>query len=125
MRLHSAVAALFVLLICVASLAGAQDATDPYMGSGMAMPPPPGQSNVYDRNLFSSFHLGTTTKSDVVAALGKPGAWNSDKDGNSLLVYMYKLNSPEDAAQGVTQIVGVRLRFDAKKVLTKIELPNN
>jgi hypothetical protein len=99
---------------------------DPYIGSGMTMPVMSPQTlKTYDPHLFDALRVGSTTKSEVINALGKPGAWNSDKDGNSLLVYMYNLNSPGEAASGVIESVGVRLRFDARKVLTQIELPKD
>jgi hypothetical protein len=97
---------------------------DPYSGSGGAlMGTPAAMLTTYDAKNFASFRVGVTTKTEVVQALGKPEAWNTDPDGTTHMYYSYHMATPAAAMLGMVQRVGVGLTFDSKKLLIKIDLP--
>jgi hypothetical protein len=97
---------------------------DPYSGSGGAiMGTPAAMLAAYDAKTFAPFRVGVSTKSEVVQALGKPEAWDTDADGTTHLYYSYHVATPAAAMMGMVQRVGVGLTFDAKKILTAISLP--
>ena len=99
-------------------------ADDPYSGSGGAiMGTPAAMLDCLRFKNFASFRVGTTTKSEVVQALGKPEAWDTDTDGTTHIYYGDKMSTPAAAILGMVQRVGVGLTFDLKRILTKIDLP--
>lgn len=99
---------------------------DPYAGSGGALFGTPAEMLMpYDPDQFKQFQAGKTKKRDVVAALGKPEWWGTDKDGTSVLNYSYKWTSKGLSAMGMSQTASVSFRFDAQKILLEINLPKN
>jgi hypothetical protein len=103
--------------------AAAANGGDPYAGDGGAMFGAPGELvPPYNPNAFAAFHVGVTTKADVVRALGKPEMWSTDKDATSALYYSY-LRDLGVPSMHMAQRLTVTFRFDAKKVLVGIDLP--
>lgn len=101
-------------------------ADDPYAGSGGALLGTPAEMlRPYDPDQFKQFQVGKTKKNEVVAALGKPEWWGTDKDGTSVLGYSYKWNSKGLSVMGMSQTASVSFKFDAQKVLMEIDLPKN
>lgn len=101
-------------------------ADDPYPGDGGAMFGTPQEMvGAYDPSLFKNFKPGATTKSDVVKALGKPEMWFSETDGTSTLSYPYHRSAAGLQMLGMSQRVSVSFKFDAKKILTDIKLPQD
>lgn len=98
---------------------------DPYSGSGGALFGTPQEMiQAYDPSAFAAFKTGVTTRSDVVKALGKPEWWDTEKDGSSAVGYSYNTSDPVAAKLGMVQRVTVSFQFDAKKILTAINLPS-
>jgi hypothetical protein len=97
---------------------------DPYSGSGGAlMGTPAAMLTAYDAKNFAAFHVGVTTKTEIVQALGKPEAWDTDPDGSTHILYSYHMSTPAAAMMGMEQRVIVSFTCDSKRILTKIDLP--
>jgi hypothetical protein len=88
-------------------------------GSGSGGSFPPRSSEKFDVSRISSFIVGQTTKAQVIAVFGKPGLWETNKDGTSYL--MYGFVGP--GSPTMYQEVQATFHFDSANVLTKIELP--
>lgn len=99
---------------------------DPYPGEGGAMFGTP-QEMVppYDPAKFAAFKIGVTTKAEVARVMGKPEMWSTDKDGSSAMSYPHRKAVAGGPILGMSQRVAVTFHFDAKHVLTAIDLPNN
>jgi hypothetical protein len=67
--------------------------------------------------------VGVTTKTEIVQALGKPEAWDTDPDGSTHILYSYHMSTPAAAMMGMEQRVIVSFTCDSKRILTKIDLP--
>ncbi len=101
-------------------------AADPYPGEGGAIfGLPDAMVTNYDAGKFSRFKVGSTTKADVVKALGKPEMWGAEPDGTSSLTYTYHRPSPAMAMIGMVRRVIVSLEFDAAHKLSKVNLPSD
>jgi hypothetical protein len=97
---------------------------DPYSRSGGAlMGTPAAMLTAYDPKNFAAFRVGVTTKSEIVQALGKPEAWDTDPDGSTHIYYGYRMSTSAAAMMGMVQRVGVSFSFDSKRILTAIDLP--
>jgi hypothetical protein len=112
--------------LSLATLAAGQ--TDPYPGSGGLFLGTPTQEEIasgkidFDKSKFAALKIGTTTKNEVVAALGKPAGWLANEDHTSQLEYDYV--GPNNAA-GMRRIAHVFFTFDKKMVLTRIDYPED
>ena len=103
-----------------AELASASDPNDPYGGSGGAMFSTPREMlTPYDAGRFNQFRAGQTTREQVVQRLGGPESWSTDRDGTSSFGYSYA----GPTMLGMTRILQVTLRFDARRVLSSVNLP--
>jgi hypothetical protein len=101
-----------------------KDPDNPYTGDGGALFAVPDEMvGDYDTALFSSFRTGTTTKREVVKALGAPDFWFTDKDGSTSLTYSYHKALGGIPGFAMSQRVSVTFKFDSKRVLSRIELP--
>ena len=59
----------------------------------------------------------------MIAALGRPEWWHSEKDGSSEIGYSYNQGTPALAKMGLVERVGVSFKFDAKRILSAVHLP--
>lgn len=99
---------------------------DPYSGSGGMMTGTPAVMLAdYDAQKFSAFHVGATAKGDVVKTLGKPEWWLTDKDRSTTIGYSYNKRSAAAATRSAVERVTVNFKFDAKQILTAIDLPKD
>ncbi|HUO92565.1 MAG TPA: hypothetical protein VMU22_06575 [Rhizomicrobium sp.] len=99
---------------------------DPYSGSGGAMFGTPQEMvPAYDEAKYTGFRIGVTTKAEVVKALGAPEVWFTDKDGSTTLDYPVAMTNSPMAAMGLVRRMSVGFTFDAKRVLTKVDLPKD
>jgi len=123
--------ALSVLLLAITAgcatnppttLRGASSA-DPYPGTGGKYFGTPAHAPSLSFSKFSTFQLGTTTKAQVVAVLGKPEGWVTRPDGTSQLGYAYSGPSTRIGNQSATPIVYAMFDFDANKILSRMSLP--
>lgn len=112
--------------LSLATLAAGQ--TDPYPDSGGMFLGTPTQEEItsgkinFDKNKFAALKIGTTTKSEVVAVLGKPAGWQTNEDHTSQMEYDYV--GPKNGA-GMRRIANVFFTFDKNMVLTKIDYPED
>lgn len=99
---------------------------DPYTGSGGTLFGTPSEMTAqYDAQRFSAFHIGRTTKREIVEALGRPEVWSTDEAGICTLSYGFKRVMPVlTQMMGMVEQVHVNFRFNSKKVLMEIELPS-
>jgi len=98
------------------------DQSDPYSGNGGAMLSTPLELlTPYDPHHFDQFHVGSTTRDQVVQILGGPESWSTNQQGTSTLAYSYA----GPAMLGMTPIMSVTLSFDSHKVLTAVQLPQS
>jgi hypothetical protein len=96
------------------------DPSDPYSGNGGAMLSTPLELlTPYAPEQFKQFHVGSTTRDQVVQILGGPEYWSTDRDGTNTIGYSYAGST----LLGMTQIMSVTLSFDGHKVLTAVQLP--
>ena len=97
---------------------------DPYAGSGGKYFGTPARAPALSFAKFSTFQVGTTTKAEVVAALGKPEGWATHPDGTSQLGYAYSGPAVRIGNQSATPIVYAMFDFDANKILSHMSLPH-
>jgi hypothetical protein len=98
---------------------------DPYPGNGGKFLGTPAHAPRLALDEFSTFQIGTTTKAQVVAALGKPEGWTSLPDGTSVLGYAYSGEPVRILNQSATPIVYASFSFDANRILSHMSLPRD
>jgi hypothetical protein len=124
--MKSLISSVVVMLFLVGCGSSSVQGGDPYPGSGGLYLGTPSKADiesgraVFDPAKFSSFQVGTTTKREVVAALGEPANWKSNPDGTSELGYNYV--APEPSA--FRRIKEARFTFNRNYVLSGVELPD-
>lgn len=92
---------------------------DSYDGDGGSFGGTPGELlKAYDPSKFT-FEPGKTTKAEVVAAIGAPEYWYTEK-GRTTLGYAYKKDT---GTMGMLEIVRVSFIFDGAGTLKAITLP--
>ena len=70
---------------------------------------------------FVSFKIGSATKAQVTALLGKPAGWLTETNGTSQLEYDYV---EPGGASDLRKIIYVFFTFDDKRVLTRLTYPD-
>jgi len=108
-------------LFCSVVLAGCVTSYD---GTGGGLFGTPSAADIrsgradFDPDKFAAFKVGSTTKPEVIATLGKPAYWQTKTDGTSALMYQYVLPGGM-----LRQVVYVWFYFDATKVLMRMQVP--
>jgi outer membrane protein assembly factor BamE (lipoprotein component of BamABCDE complex) len=103
------------------------DASDPYPGDGGLFQGTPDRKDVDSGRInfapekFASLKIGSTTKVQVAALLGKPAGWLTETNGTSQLEYDYV---EPGGASDLRKVIYVYFTFDAKRVLTRLEYPD-
>ena len=103
------------------------DTSDPYPGSGGLFLGTPDRKDVdsgrinFTPERFVSFKIGSTTKAQVTALLGKPAGWLTETNGTSQLEYDYV---EPGGASDLRKIIYVFFTFDDKRVLTRLTYPD-
>jgi len=96
---------------------------DPYPGNGGSLFHAPTNDDIADTRLIfdagnlSHFRPGTTTKRDIVAALGKPTWWTTSDNGTSRLGYDFLLKGSTTDIPAIAPAVFV---FDSKNILVDL-----
>lgn len=99
---------------------------DPYSGNGgMHMGAPKELVRAYDPTAFAGFRVRSTTKADVVRALGGPEWWSTYPDGKSSIGYSYFRGNTGLSIIGMVERVQVSFTFDATRMLVEIDLPRD
>lgn len=99
---------------------------DPYPGSGGLFLGTPDRKDVdsgrinFTPERFASFKVGSTTKAQVAALLGKPAGWLTETNGTSQVEYDYV--EPGGVSE-LRKIIYVFFTFDDKRVLTRLTYP--
>jgi hypothetical protein len=102
--------------------------SDPYTGSGGLFLGTPCQSDVdsgridFSVERFASFRIGSTTKAQVIAALGKPAGWLTQPDGTLMLEYDYV--GPKELL-GMRRVLHPSFTFNKENVLTRMDYPGS
>jgi hypothetical protein len=100
---------------------------DPYPGSGGLFLGTPDRKDVdsgrinFTSERFASFQIGSTTKAQVTALLGKPAGWLTDTNGASELEYDYV---EPGGASDLRKIMRAFFTFESNTVLTRLTYPN-
>lgn len=119
------------ILILLGALSASSFATtpiDPYPGSGGYFMGTPSEADIQSgRAIFtdekcSGFSIGLTAKADVVAKLGPPAGWSSERDGTSLLEYDFVEAS---GMMGMRRVIAATFNFDHGMKLYKIACPGH
>src|SRR6266700_1074238 len=93
--------------------------SDPYPGSGGLFLGTPDRKEVdsgrinFTPERFASFKVGSTTKAQVTALLGKPAGWLTNPDGTSQLEYDYV---EAGGVSDLRKIVYAFFTFDGNRV---------
>ncbi|SRR6266704_2721460 len=102
-------------------------ASDPYPGDGGLFLGTPDRKDIdsgrinFTSEKFASLKIGSTTKAQVAALLGKPAGWLTKPDGTSQLEYDYV---EPGGASDLRKIIYVFFTFDGKRVLTRLSYPD-
>ena len=103
------------------------DKSDPYPGDGGLFLGTPDRKEVdsgrinFTPERFASFKVGSTTKAQVVALLGKPAGWLTKGDGTSQFEYDYV---EPGGVSDLRKIMYAFFAFDSNKVLTRVVYPD-
>jgi len=103
------------------------ETSDPYSGSGGIFLGTPDRKDVdsgqinFTPDRFATFKIGSTTKAQVVALLGKPAGWLTDTNGTSQLEYDYV---EPGGVSDLRRIMYAFVTFDGNRVLTRITYPD-
>ena len=128
-------AVLAVLLVTGCSKSSSQqpshaltsDKLDPYPGDGGFFLGTPDRNDIdsgrinFTSDKFVSFKIGSTTKAQVVALLGKPAGWLTKPDGTSQLEYDYV---EPGGASDLRKVIYAFFTFDRNRVLTGLKYPD-